>query len=88
MVEVLMKLAQNAGVEFMFDASVERVDVNSTHARAVFLDDGQRLTADAVLANADLPYIYNDLLPDRKLAASILAQTLLLLGDQFLLGSG
>lgn len=70
-VEALMKLAQAAGVEFMFDASVERVDVNSTHARAVFLDDGQRLTADAVLANADLPYIYNDLLPDRKLAESM-----------------
>jgi phytoene desaturase len=70
-VEALMKLALDAGVEFMFDASVERVDVNSTHARAVFLDDGQRLAADAVLANADLPYIYNDLLPDRKLAKSL-----------------
>ena len=53
-VEALMKLAQDAGVEFMFDASVERVDVNSTHARAVFLDDGQRLTADAVLANVPI----------------------------------
>ena len=70
-VEALVKLARNAGVEFVFDASVERVDVNSSHAHGVLLDDGQHLKADAVLANADLPYIYNDLLPDRKLAESI-----------------
>ena len=70
-VEALVELARNAGVEFVFDASVERVDVNSSHAHGVLLDDGQHLKADAVLANADLPYIYNDLLPDRKLAESM-----------------
>jgi len=70
-VEALMKVAQDAGVEFVFDASVARVDVNSTHARGIVLDDGQRLEADAVLANADLPYIYNDLLPDKGIARSI-----------------
>ena len=70
-IEALVKLAQEAGVEFMFDASVVRVDVNASHAHGVVLDDGQQLTADAVLANADLPYIYNDLLPDQKLAKSL-----------------
>jgi len=70
-VEALMKLAREAGVEFIFDASVERVDVNSTHARALILENGQRLEADAVLANADLPYIYNDLLPDKATAKSL-----------------
>jgi phytoene desaturase len=70
-VEALVKLAHNAGVEFVFDASVERVDVNSSHAHGVLIDDGQHLKADAVLANADLPYIYNDLLPDQKLAESM-----------------
>lgn len=70
-VEALMTMARQAGVEFMFDTSVKQVVVNSVHARGVFLEDGQRLQADAVLANADLPYIYNDLLPDKKLADSI-----------------
>src|SRR5512141_1854280 len=70
-VEALMKLAQEAGVEFMFDTSVVRVDVNASHVRGVALDNGQILSADAVLANADLPYIYNDLLPDQKLADSM-----------------
>jgi phytoene desaturase len=67
-VEALMDLAQKAGVEFIFDFTVERIDVNAVHARGIILEDGQRLEADAVLANADLPYVYNDLLPDKDLA--------------------
>jgi phytoene desaturase len=70
-VEALMIMARQAGVEFVFDTSVKQVDVNSVQARGVVLDDGRHLAADAVLANADLPYIYNDLLPDKKLADSI-----------------
>jgi len=70
-VEALMKLALDAGVEFIFHAAVEKIDVNATHARGIILKDGQRLEADAVLANADLPYVYNDLLPDKKFAESM-----------------
>jgi phytoene desaturase len=71
-VEALMKLARNAGVEFVFNTAIEQIDVNATHARGVILADGQHLAADAVLANADLPYVYQDLLPDKPLAASIM----------------
>lgn len=67
-VEALMALAQKAGVEFIFNSAVQKIDVNGTHARGVILADGQRLEADVVLANADLPYVYNDLLPDNDLA--------------------
>jgi phytoene desaturase len=70
-VEALMELARNAGVEFIFDTTVERVVINSTHARGLILENGQHLEADAVLANADLPYIYKDLLPDKDIAESI-----------------
>ena len=70
-VEALMGMAHTAGVEFVFDSTVERIDVNSAHARAVILAEGQRLEADAVLANADLPYVYKDLLPDQDLADSL-----------------
>jgi phytoene desaturase len=62
-VEAVTEIAKQAGVEFVFDANVERIDVNGTSARGVILADGQRLDADAVLANADLPYVYRDLLP-------------------------
>ena len=58
-----MELAQHAGVTFEFDAAVERIDVNGNQAWGVVLTDGRHLQADAVLANADLPYVYQDLLP-------------------------
>jgi phytoene desaturase len=61
-VEALMTLAQEAGVEFQFNTTVEQVEVNGSRARGVTVD-GQRLEADAVLANADLPYVYQNLLP-------------------------
>jgi phytoene desaturase len=61
-VEALMSLAREAGVEFIFDTVVEHIDVNGKSARGVVVD-GQRLEAEAVLANADLPYVYQNLLP-------------------------
>jgi len=62
-VETLTNLARAAGVEFIFNSAVERIDTNATHARGVLLADGPRLDADVVLANADLPYVYQNLLP-------------------------
>ncbi len=62
-VETLTDIARQAGVEFTFNAPVERVDTDATSARGVLLSNGVRLEADVVLANADLPYVYQDLLP-------------------------
>ena len=70
-VEALMKLAHQAGVEFIFDSTVKQIDVNSAHTRGIILTDGHRLEADAFLANADLPYVYQDLLPDENIAKSL-----------------
>lgn len=62
-VEALMEMAAEAGVEFIYDAAVDHIEINGTAARGVVMADGQRLAADAVVANADLPYVYRDLLP-------------------------
>jgi phytoene desaturase len=62
-VEALMEIAQQAGVEFIYNTSVDRIDVNGKSAKGVVVNGGQRMLADAVLANADLPYVYQDLLP-------------------------
>jgi len=67
-VEALMDIAQEAGVEFDFDAEVNRIEVNGARARSVELLDGRRLEADVILANADLPYVYRDLLPANESA--------------------
>jgi len=70
-VEALMAIANQAGVEFEFDAEVERIEVHGSVASGVTLFDGRRLEADVVLANADLPYVYHDLLPDVDLAEDL-----------------
>jgi phytoene desaturase len=61
-VEAFVSLARDAGVEFVFNTLVESIELNGKRARGV-VADGQRLEADAVLANADLPYVYRNLLP-------------------------
>ena len=62
-VEALMTLTRNAGVEFSFDTTVEQIIVNSKRVEELVLEHNQRIDADIVLANADLPYVYTDLLP-------------------------
>jgi len=70
-VEALTCLARQAGVEFIFNSAVERIDLNTTHARGVLLSDGSHLDADVVLANADLPYVYQNLLPQNRMAKAL-----------------
>ncbi|HZC04853.1 MAG TPA: phytoene desaturase family protein, partial [Ktedonobacterales bacterium] len=71
-VEALMEIARRAGVEFIFHAPVERIDVAGSRARGVTLADGRQLVADVVVANADLPYVYQRLLPDDDLAEQLM----------------
>jgi phytoene desaturase len=70
-VEALMQIAVEAGVEFAYHTAVERIDVSGSHARGVILADGRLLEADAVLANADLPYVYKYLLPRDGMAGRL-----------------
>jgi phytoene desaturase len=64
-VEALMSLADEEGVGFQFNASVDQINVNGTRARGVVVKR-QKIEADIVLANADLPYVYSNLLPEGK----------------------
>ncbi|MEJ2711087.1 MAG: phytoene desaturase family protein, partial [Anaerolineales bacterium] len=70
-VEALVALARQAGVEFVYNTAVARIAVNGRQAHGVELEDGGRLDADALLANADLPYVYQKLLPQDDLAERI-----------------
>jgi phytoene desaturase len=62
-VDALMALAQAAGVEFVYESTVSRILVEHGLAVGVELTGGERFLADVVLANADLPYVYDTLLP-------------------------
>ena len=63
-VETLVDLARDAGVQFRFGSTVCQINTDARRARGVSLADGSELAADVVLANADLPYVYQHLLPD------------------------
>lgn len=70
-VESLVDLARQAGVEFCYNSPVQEIETNLNHARGVRLADGSRLEADIVLANADLPYVYQNLLPQTEMAKAL-----------------
>ena len=62
-VEVLVKLAEAAGVNFEIDVEVAQIIVKESKATGVLLEDGTIQDADAIVANCDLPYVYQKLLP-------------------------
>jgi len=55
--------AEKAGVIFRYGTEVSRVEVRNGRATAVQTTDGERITADVVLLNRDLPVAYRELLP-------------------------
>ncbi len=69
--EALAAIAEKLGVEFRYNSPVERILIDQGRASGVALADGSRLPADIVVANADLGYVYNSLLPDDGAAARI-----------------
>lgn len=55
--------AEKHGVQFRYDTTVSGVDVHSGRAHAVITANGERISADVVVLNPDLPIAYRDLLP-------------------------
>lgn len=62
-IEAFKAIAEALGVTFVFDTPVAAIDVEDHRAVGVTLDGGESLRADVVVANADLPYVYRELLP-------------------------
>jgi phytoene desaturase len=67
-IESLVSIAEKNGVEFRYNTPVRQIEVNGSRATGVILEDGSRLSADVIVANADLPYVYRHLLPDQTQA--------------------
>jgi len=75
-IEALTKVAEKLGVKFVYNApakvlNVERATFNAQAIKSVTLEDGRELEADIFIGNADLPYIYDQLLPDRAEARKL-----------------
>jgi phytoene desaturase len=55
--------AQKHGVEIRYNTTVASLDIRDGRASGVLTTDGERILADAVVVNADLPSAYGELLP-------------------------
>jgi phytoene desaturase len=65
-VEKLLAAAEASGAEFHYNKPVFRIGVNGRKAESVIFEDGSEIHPDIIVANADLPYVYRKLLPDRR----------------------
>jgi phytoene desaturase len=63
--QALADAAAKHGATFRYGTRAESIEVTSGRARAVHTSDGERIAADAVVVNADLPTAYRELLPER-----------------------
>jgi phytoene desaturase len=73
-IQALVKVAEKLGVTFIYNAPVKRLNVETfkrANVKSVTLEDGRELSADIFVGNADLPYIYKELLPDRAEAEKL-----------------
>jgi phytoene desaturase len=67
----LAAAGEKHGVRFRYRTTVSRVDTANGRATGVVTDTGERIPADVVVLNPDLPVAYRDLLPKtpRRIAA-------------------
>lgn len=81
-IERLAALAEGQGVRFVYHTPAKEIVVEGRRATGVRLADGKVLRADVVVANADLPYVYDRLLPDdgtaRKLMGKVFTSSALM----------
>ena len=62
-IEAMTALAERNGATVCVNAPVRQIRVDGDTVTGVELESGEELTADVVIANADLPYVYDQLLP-------------------------
>jgi len=70
-IETLVKIAENLGVQFKYGTSVEKINIDGSRASGITLSDGEKINADLIIANADLPYVYSKLLPDNTMSKKL-----------------
>ena len=70
-IEALVSVAESLGVVFRMGAAAASIQVADGRATGVLTQDGEHIPADVVVANADLPYVYHELLPSDPAAARL-----------------
>lgn len=70
-IQTLTAIAEKLGVNFVYDMPIKRLQVAGRKIEAVETADGKLHYADIFVGNADLPYIYKELLPDQAEAEKL-----------------
>jgi phytoene desaturase len=65
-VENLVSIAKENGVKIEYKSLVKKIEVVNDRVQGIHLSDESFHQAGIVIANADLPYVYNELLPYRR----------------------
>ena len=71
----LESVAIEAGVKFIYNKQVEKIETESHRAKQLVFSDGTTAISDLIVVNADLPYAYRSLLPDKRLSAKLERKT-------------
>ncbi|MCX6081656.1 MAG: phytoene desaturase family protein [Chloroflexi bacterium] len=70
-IQALTAIAEKLGVKFMYNTPVKAIHVSGNKVTSVLAEDGLVYNADLFVGNADLPYIYKELLPKNTEAARL-----------------
>jgi phytoene desaturase len=65
-VQKLLSEAISSGVIFHYNMPVKKITVKGKVAERIILQDNTEIKPDIIVANADLPYVYRELLPDKN----------------------
>jgi phytoene desaturase len=65
-VERMLKTTEKLGVRVNYENPVRQIIVSGKRVNGVILNNGTEIKADIVISNADLPYTYRCLLPDKR----------------------
>ena len=70
-IETLTAIAEKLGVKFVYNAPVSAIKAEGNRVTGVETADGRSWGADYFVGNADLPYIYKELLPKNNESARL-----------------
>jgi phytoene desaturase len=67
----LVSVAEDLGVRFVYNEPVVKIKTEGKKATGIVLQNGSTVRAGIIIANADLPYVYRELLPDKSVSKHI-----------------
>ena len=68
----LLAAAEELGVKVLLNSPVTKIEVDHKQVKGVVLEDGSHHEANIIVSNADLPFVYNNLLPKSGKARRLL----------------